>query len=65
MISPYQQKLKKELGYKPAKVEKLVPNLWCKQKYVIHYRSLKKYLFWGMKLRKIHQGVTIQAASLA
>ena len=27
MPSPYQQQLKQDLGYKPAKVEKLVPNL--------------------------------------
>ena len=32
MLSPYQQQLKQDLGYKPAKVEKLVPNLWDKEK---------------------------------
>lgn len=55
MLSLYQQELKKELGYKPAKIENLVPNLWSKQKSVIHYQNLKKYLSWGMKLQKIHR----------
>lgn len=32
MLSPYQQQLKEDLGYKPSKVEKLAPNLWDKVK---------------------------------
>lgn len=55
MLSPYQQQLKTELGYKPAKVEKLVPNLWDKVKYPIHYRNLKQCLSLGMKLTKIYR----------
>ena len=55
MLSPYQRDLKEELGYKPANVEKLVPNLWDKEKYVIHYRNLKQCLSLGMKLKKIHR----------
>ena len=55
MLSPYQQQLKEDLGYKPARVEKLVPNLWNKEKYIIHYRNLKFYLAQGLKLQKIHR----------
>ncbi|CAH3040626.1 unnamed protein product, partial [Porites lobata] len=55
MLSPYQQQLKEDLGYKPARVEKLVPNLWNKEKYIIHYRYLKFYLAQGLKLQKIHR----------
>ena len=55
MLSPYQQALKEELNYKPAKVEKLVPNLWDKERYVLHYRNLKFYLSQGLKLKKVHR----------
>ena len=55
MLSPYQQQLKTELGYKPAKVEKLVPNLWDKVKFPIHHMNLKQCLSLGMKLTKIHR----------
>ena len=36
-------------------VEKLVPNLNNKQKYVVHYRNLKQCLKLGLKLDKIHR----------
>jgi hypothetical protein len=38
-----------------ANVEKLVPNLMDKTKYVVHYRNLQLYLSLGMKLKKIHR----------
>ena len=38
-------------------VEKLIPNLRDKTKYVIHYKNLMQCLKLGMKLKKIHQGI--------
>ena len=38
-------------------VEKLIPNLRDKTKYVIHYRALIQCLKAGMKLKKIHKGI--------
>ena len=38
-------------------VEKLMPNLRDKNKYVIHYRNLIQCLKAGMKLKKIHRGI--------
>ncbi len=42
------------------KVEKLVPNLDDKTKYVLHHESLKMYLEMGLKLTKIHRGITFE-----
>ena len=39
------------------KVDKLIPNLWNKKKYVIHYENLKQYLNLGLKLTRIHRGI--------
>ena len=38
-------------------VEKLIPNLRNKTKYVIHYKNLMQCLKLGMKLKKIHRGI--------
>ena len=42
-------------GMKNAKVEKLVPNLYDKQEYVIHIRNLKQALNHGFVLKKVHR----------
>ena len=42
------------------KVEKLVPNLNDKTKYVLHHENLKMYLEMGLKLTKIHRGITFE-----
>ena len=38
-------------------VEKLIPNLRNKTKYVIHYKNLIQCLKAGLKLKKIHKGI--------
>lgn len=51
MLSPYAQRLAQKFGYKPsANNYKLTPNLYDKEKYVLHYRNLKYYLKQGLKL---------------
>ncbi len=42
------------------KVEKLVPNLSDKTKYVLHHEDLKMYLEMGLELTKIHRGITFE-----
>ena len=39
------------------KVEKLIPNLNDKKKYVVHYENLKLYESLGLKIKKIHRGI--------
>ena len=41
------------------KVEKLVPNLLNKEKYVVHHKNLKLYEELGLKITKIHKGITL------
>ncbi len=43
-----------------GKTEKLVPNLNNKEKYVLHHENLKTYLKHGLKLTKIHRGITFE-----
>lgn len=39
------------------KVEKLVPNLDDKKKYIIHHQNLKQCLELGLRLKKIYRGI--------
>ena len=43
--------------FKDTKVEKLIPNLNNKIKYVTHYENLKLYESLGLKITKIHKGL--------
>ena len=38
-------------------VEKLIPNLWDKEKYIVHHENLKLHLELGLKVKKIHRGI--------
>ena len=40
-------------------VEKLIPNLWDKKKYIVHHENLKLYEELGLKIKKIHRGRTL------
>ena len=42
------------------KINKLIPNLGDKKKYIIHYENLKQYLSMGLKLTHIHRGIIFE-----
>ena len=54
MLSDYSREILGREGMTIGKVEKLIPNLRDKEKYVLHYRNLQLYLKLGLKLKKIH-----------
>ena len=55
MLSKYCKDIADWYGIKVGGVNKLIPNLGDKVKYVVHYRNLQYYLSLGMKLVKIHR----------
>jgi hypothetical protein len=56
-ISDYQRALVDKLGSKFTKCIKLVPNLYNKERYVLHYRNLKLYHSLGLRATKIHRAI--------
>ena len=55
MLSNYCNYIVDKYGIKIGGVKKLIPNLYDKVKYPVHYKNLKYYLSLGMKLVKIHR----------
>ena len=55
MLSGYCSDIANKYETKVGGVNKLVPNLRNKDKYVVHYRNLQLYLFLGIKLSKVHR----------
>ena len=55
MLSKYCSDIANKYGIKVGGVNKLVPNLRDKIKYVVYYRNLQYYLSLGMKLIKVHR----------
>jgi hypothetical protein len=52
--SNYCQEIGETLGIKLGKEEKLIPNLYDKKKYVIHFKYLQQALRNGLRLKKVH-----------
>ena len=67
MTSDYSKDLLKKLTH-PSQTRtpnhvcgrKLVPNLFNKRRYVVHYRNLKFYLAQGMRLETIHRAIVFR-----
>ena len=55
ILSKYYFNIANKYGIKIGEVNKLVPNLDNKSKYVVHYRNLQLHLLLGMKSTKVHR----------
>ena len=55
MLSNYEFRIANEYGIKIGGVNKLVPNLGNKSKYVVHYRNIRLYLSLKIRLTNVHK----------
>ena len=55
MLSVYCKKIAEKYNISIGQVNKLIPTLKSKEKYVLHYRNLQLYLDLGLNLAKVHR----------
>ena len=55
MLSDYCKDIASRYNIKVGDIKKLIPSLYNKIRYIIHYENLKYYFSLGMKLVKIHK----------
>ena len=55
MLSKYCRNVAMDLQLSTKGSRKLVPNLYNKERYVVHYRNLQFYIKHGLRLKKIHR----------
>ena len=41
-------------------MEKTIPNLNDKDRYIVHQKTLKQYLDLGLRIKKIHRGTSFE-----
>ena len=59
-LSEKQQELIKNSGQRYTPTEKLIPNLFDKDEYVVHYRNLQYYISQGMVLKHIYEAIKFE-----
>ena len=59
-LLPYTLSLALKLGIKPTPYKKLKANLRHRERYAVHYRTLKLYIRWGIKVTKIYKIISFK-----
>ena len=54
MLSGYCKEIAEKYKISIGQVNKLIPTLKDKKKYVLHYWNLRQYLDLGLKIKKVH-----------
>ena len=65
MLSDYQLKIANLYNIPIGNVKKLVPNVFDKENYVVHYEKLNLYWSLGLKLKRNTSRIRIQSISIA
>jgi hypothetical protein len=61
-LSKRQQEIIVHSGQRYVPTDKLIPNLFDKTEYVIHYRNLQYYVSQGIIIKKIHKAIEFDQA---
>ena len=57
MLSDYCKRIKEKFNISIGQVDKLIPTLKNKEKYVLHYRNLQLYIDLGLKIKKVSRAL--------
>ena len=55
MLSDFCKKIKNDYKISSGNVQKLIPTLHDKEKYVLHEENLKLYIKLGLRLKRVHR----------